>query len=210
MDSEELQQIAIAAGVISFAFLIAQVGLRGLATVPFTQLAVLFAMILSTVGLGFILHELAHKFVAQRFGAHAAFRAWPQGLVMALAFSIFGFVFAAPGAVYIYAPYLTRRQNGLISVAGPLTNVLLSLGFFVLLIFSAGASATVSTAEASFFALPLLFQMAYIGSSVNLFLAFFNMLPFFPLDGAKVLAWNKWVWAAVTIPLVFSLFLIFF
>jgi Zn-dependent protease len=43
--------------------------------------------------------------------------------------------------------------------------------------------------------------------SINLYLAFFNLLPFFVLDGAKVFAWNKLVWAALFFPLLFFIFL---
>src|SRR5574337_1995842 len=56
------------------------------------------------VGTGFLLHELAHKFTAQRYGYAADYEASPLGLVMALGLSLAtsgGFVFAAPGAVMI-------------------------------------------------------------------------------------------------------------
>jgi len=36
---------------------------------------------------------------------------------------------------------------------------------------------------------------------INLWLGAFNMIPFFILDGQKVLTWNRAVWALVTIPL---------
>jgi len=56
------------------------------------------------VGSGFLLHELAHKFTAQRYGFVADYEASPIGLLLAIGLSIFtngGFVFAAPGAVMI-------------------------------------------------------------------------------------------------------------
>jgi len=36
---------------------------------------------------------------------------------------------------------------------------------------------------------------------INLWLGAFNMIPFFILDGQKVLTWNRVIWALVTIPL---------
>jgi len=36
---------------------------------------------------------------------------------------------------------------------------------------------------------------------INLWLGAFNMIPFFILDGQKVLTWNRAIWALVTIPL---------
>jgi Zn-dependent protease len=143
-----------------------------------------FPLVFATVGLGFLLHEIAHKITAIRFGCVAVYRAWMEGLVLAVlfAFATGGrFVFAAPGAVYIFKPFLTRRENGLISVAGPAMNILLAMGF------------------ALFMLIPNT-TMQLIGAwgyTVNIFLAFFNMLPIPPLDGSKVLGWNPAVWFLV-------------
>lgn len=65
-----------------------------------------------TVGVGFVLHELAHKFVAIRYGFHAEFKMWVEGLILAVITTMFGFVFAAPGAVYIQGDYITKEENG--------------------------------------------------------------------------------------------------
>ncbi len=48
----------------------------------------------------------------------------------------------------------------------------------------------------------LFYAAGYLGSYFNFFLALFNMLPIFVLDGAKVFRWNKLLWAAVFVPLV--------
>jgi len=138
------------------------------------------------VGSGFILHELAHKYVAIHYGAKAEFRAWRMGLVLAILIPIvtFGrFLFAAPGAVYIYGKDISRKENGIISVAGPLTNIVIAIIFILF-------------AVTGFF--PKIF---FLAAFINLFLATFNLLPFFPLDGAKVLAWNPIVWAILFFPL---------
>jgi len=42
--------------------------------------------------------------------------------------------------------------------------------------------------------------------SINFYLALFNLLPVFVLDGAKVFAWNKAVWAALFFPLAYFVF----
>ncbi len=143
-------------------------------------------LILLTVGLGFILHELAHKFVAIKYGAYARYQAWTLGLLFSIimAFAV-GFVFAAPGAVYVYGNNITREQNGKISAAGPLTNLILGLVFLAI-----------------GFLIPGLKQIAVLGASVNFFLGAFNMIPIFPMDGQKVYQWNKTIWAALMIPLV--------
>ncbi len=144
------------------------------------------AISLATVGSGFVLHELSHKFVAQRYGYWAEFRMWPMGILLAIATSLVGFIFAAPGATYISGLSVSSEQNGKISLAGPITNVAVGLIFLPFLIFGFGS----------------LKLLGFIGFSVNMFLAVFNMLPFMPLDGAKVFAWSKIFWLAVFGPLV--------
>jgi len=145
-----------------------------------------FIVSLLTVGSGFVLHELSHKFTAQRFGYWAEFRMWPFGLVLALVTSLIGFIFAAPGATYISGMNISESENGKISVAGPLTNVLVGVAFLPFLLFGNG----------------FWYDLGSEGVFVNIFLALFNMLPLYPLDGAKVFAWSKARWAAVFIPLV--------
>lgn len=138
-------------------------------------------IMLVAVGTGFILHELAHKYVAIHYGAHAEFRAWRTGLLLAIALAFFaGFVFAAPGAVYVFGRNITVKQNGLISLAGPITNLLVVLLFGILsLILSPTGFLRDVFATAMF---------------VNFFLAAFNMIPVFPLDGSKIFMWNKSAW----------------
>src|SRR3989344_678639 len=86
------------------------------------------------VGLGFLLHELSHKVIAQKYGLKAEFRSFDEMLFLAVIMSFFGFVIAAPGAVMIKTIKFNEKQNGRISVAGPLTNLVLALFFFLIII----------------------------------------------------------------------------
>ena len=137
-------------------------------------------MIMIAVGLGFILHELGHKFVSMKYGYWAEFKLWPQRLILALVTSFFGFVFAAPGAVYTYAN----------SVAGPVVNIILSL-VFLLIAASIYPQAIYSETFAT------VFLVCSMGFSINSYLAVFNMIPIGNLDGSKVLRWNIGIWIVV-------------
>lgn len=139
------------------------------------------------VGGGFMLHELAHRFVAKKFKAHAYYKAWPFGLLFVLFTALLGFVFAAPGAVYIYGEHIDRKKNALISLAGPLTNVLLAFVFVILFFASASGD--------------FWWMVGKIGFQINLWLALFNLIPIPPLDGSKVFVWQPLIWACAFVPL---------
>jgi Zn-dependent protease len=172
--AKEVRDIFISMTVIAviFAYLFSGSNINALiGLIPVTFL---------TVGVGFVLHELAHKFVAIRYGFHAEFKMWIEGLILAVITTMFGFVFAAPGAVYIQGDYITKEENGKISLAGPITNIILALLFLLLM--------PISTFS------PLLKMIATFGFAVNSLFAFFNLIPISILDGTKVLKWNPIIW----------------
>ncbi len=193
IEQDEAVQIIISVAAISFAFSLVFAGLGGMLDYP-KEFMVFTILSLVTVGSGFILHEMAHKLVAIYYGARAAFRMWTQGLVFMLVTSAFGVLFAAPGAVYIYSSRITPRQNGIISVVGPMVNLVL-VGFFMAL-----AVLTPVVMYLSFIPGPL--NVWAFGAKLNLILALFNMIPAFPLDGSKVFGWSKAMWGAGTLLLL--------
>lgn len=133
---------------------------------------------LVVVATGFLLHELGHKIVAQRYKYFAEFRSFDEMLFLAVIMSFFGFVFAAPGAVMIGARSIRTDHNGHISLAGPLINVGLAIVFMVIFYISGGFVHTI----------------ARYGMSINAWLALFNLIPVWQFDGAKIWRWNKLVW----------------
>ena len=84
--------------------------------------------------MAFLLHELGHKLVAQKYGCQAEFRSFDQMLILAVIMSFFGFILAAPGAVLIQGR-VSRKQNGIISATGPGVNLSLAVMFFIALLF---------------------------------------------------------------------------
>ena len=104
-------------------FTIGEKGLTDI-TFPVFMASIMFAGI--TAGVGFLSHELCHKWAASRFGVHSEFRSNDTMLVISIVIAFLGVIFAAPGAVQIYHP-ITKKENGIISAAGPLANILLTL-----------------------------------------------------------------------------------
>ena len=178
---KEVRDILIAWVALAAAFTIAYSGgISGGVSLIAGGFPYLFVVAFIAVGSGFVLHELMHKFTAERYGYWAEFRMWVMGIVLALITSTLGFIFAAPGATYIQGNNVSDRQNGIISVAGPATNVCLAILF--LLVGNVGITNG------------LVDDISFVGYNVNLFLALFNLLPVMPLDGAKVFRWNKVIW----------------
>lgn len=151
-----------------------------------------------TVGIGFLLHELGHKYVAQKYGCFAEFRSFDMMLVVAIAMSFVGFIFAAPGAVMI-SGHVDRARNGRISLAGPLMSLSLACLFILILwlqVFDFKMVLSIlKTTQTS--TLPWSHMVSYIGAKINAFIALFNLLPIAILDGKKIYQWNKAIYFAM-------------
>ena len=189
---KEIIHILIAMGVLTIAFSFAMTPggairnpIVALNTIPLAFLAIVTA---------FFCHEIAHKYMGQKYGYWSEFRMYPQGLLFALFLGVFlGVVFAAPGAVQIFGSP-NREQSGKISAAGPTMNIIIASILFPVSIFGSG----------------VIGQIAFFVAYINAFLALFNLLPFGPLDGAKIFYWKKEIWIGlfiVGISLLAGLFL---
>jgi Zn-dependent protease len=195
MELREARDLIISALVIAFAF--SYEGFDKINLIPLN-----FAIAIFAVALGFILHELSHRFVAKNHKCHAEYKMWKEGLILAVALVILtngAFTFAAPGAVMITPlidlwgdrSKITKKDIGLISISGPLMNLLLA-GIFIALDLL----------------IPSLSFVFSLGARVNIWLGFFNMLPIPPLDGSKIMFWSKKIWAILLI--VFAVMLLFY
>ena len=158
-----------------------------------TTLPLAFAAVMT----GFLLHELAHKWMAQQYGCWAEYRGNKNGLYFALAMSAFGFLLAAPGAVMV-SGRITERQNGIIAAVGPLTNIAIAIVALPIYIFTAGLDWPIS----------LLGELARFIIVINLILGGFNMIPVQPLDGSKVIMWSKPAYLGI-IAAIFTLAMVY-
>ncbi|MDR2873964.1 MAG: site-2 protease family protein [Methanobrevibacter sp.] len=181
---DELIDIILSFFVISIAFSILY------SRTDISQAINIVPIVMVGAGLGFIFHELAHKFVAIHYNYQAEFKKWMPGLIFSLISPFLGFMFAAPGAVYIYGNQITDRVNGIISVAGPITNIVLSIGFLLSAAYAIANPQSIGENQ-------MILSMFILGFSVNAMLALFNLIPFSILDGAKVFRWDPIIWLIV-------------
>jgi Zn-dependent protease len=183
---QEKQHLLLAIGALTLAFTLFWTRFT-IFDIGIITLLFVVAIAFTAVVTGFLLHEIGHKIVAQRYGCWAEFRAWPMGLLLAVASGFMGFLFAAPGAVYIRG-YLTEKQNGIVSAAGPGTNIVVASALIPVLIFVIDPSSLIG-------------QLVWMICYLNVFLGGFNMIPFPPLDGSKIIKWNPVIWVALLVVL---------
>jgi Zn-dependent protease len=141
-----------------------------------------------TLIIAFTLHEFAHAFVAYKFGDETAKRQGRLTLnpmqhldpIGTLLIFIAGFGWARPVPVNRFFFKNPRLAGILVSVAGPISNLLLaSIGYIIwYLLLAAGIAEQLPTALPDFL---------NIFIELNLILFLFNLLPFPPLDGYRVL-----------------------
>jgi Zn-dependent protease len=136
------------------------------------------ALVASLLFFGCILaHEFAHSLVAMRFGLR----------VRSITLFLFG------GVSNIEQEPTSAKAEFWTAVVGPLTSILLGVGFTVLAgVISAvelRGVETVQTAIAQLGPVPTL--LAWLGP-INLVIGIFNLIPAFPLDGGRVLRAIFW------------------
>jgi Zn-dependent protease/predicted transcriptional regulator len=142
--------------------------------------------------LSILLHELAHSFVAIKYGIK----------VTSIRLLIFG------GLAQVASEPKNGRQEFLIALAGPATSML--LGILMLVVYTYFYITNIANPAAA---------IAWILAWGNIILAIFNMIPGFPLDGGRILRaflWDRWDDMARATKVVsklgnaFALFLIIF
>jgi len=190
--SYEKEQLRESIGILTIAFALAlSDGLKIVINDPQILLRTL-PLAFAAVITGFLLHELAHKWMAEQYGCWAEYRGNKNGLYFALAMSaLLGWLLAAPGAVMV-SGRVTDRQNGIIAAVGPITNIVIALVFLPVFILTNSMDGQIS----------ILNELARFIVIINLILAGFNMIPFQPLDGSKVIVWNKAAYFGIILAIV--------
>jgi Zn-dependent protease len=198
----EITHLLISIGVLTIAFSFALTKLMQNNMFLVTNIdALLYLIPLCFFGVvtAFFFHEISHKFMAQKHGLWAEYRMFPQGLILALIIGFFSpLVFAAPGAVMFRGGSRTF-ETGQIAVAGPLANILIALIMLPIYLYVV-------------FEESILAQIVGFICLINAVLAAFNLLPFGPLDGIKVIRWNATVWIilfSIAIAMMMIIFLRF-
>ena len=178
----ELRHIVLAMAVLTVAF-----SFTASPVYRFNLHAFLIWLPISFLGIltAFFVHEIAHKFVAQKYGLWSEFRMYPLGLLLSLLLGVFtGYVFAAPGAV-MFRGETRSFERGHIAAAGPLANIVTAVVTYPL---------SVWFVDASYAGFSLGGIIVFV-CLVNAFLATFNLIPIGPLDGRKIILWNSLVWS---------------
>jgi Zn-dependent protease len=150
-----------------------------------------------------MIHECAHGLVALLFGDDTAKREGrlslniikhvdPFGTIILPLILIAFYMITGSGIIFGWAKPVPVRINNLrnpardytfVSLAGPLSNILLAFAFALILPFS------MMIFKEPGILLSLAILICFFGVKINIILAMFNLLPIPPLDGSHVMAY---------------------
>jgi len=152
----------------------------------------MYLLLAVVASIAVIPHEYAHKLVAIKMGCISRYVLDPVGLIITLISAIpyIPFKIIAPGYTLVsiirYDPHYVKRLNGIVSFAGPLTNVFISALSLSILVFLHRFNVSIIN--------PYILVFLKLNAYWNSWVALFNLLPIPPLDGSKVITWKPHLW----------------
>lgn len=141
-----------------------------------------------------VVPKLSQYLFARRYAITSTFRLWWTGIlfmflssVVIQAFLGITFVYGQPLKSLMDRPDATdTKRYAFVSLFGIVSGLLVTFSFFCLY----------------FFSVDRVFQyIAITGFEMGILTAVITLLPFPPMDGERIKNWNRWVWAALFIPL---------
>ena len=164
----------------------------------FNQIFYNIPIVMIGIALGFICRELICKKAAMKFNYWSEYKIFTPGIILAFLTSFKGFMFTAPGSVYIYGN-ANDRENGLICLSGIVVHILFSIVFLGLAILMQSPEIGNSWFN------DLLFAIFSMGFLTNGYLAFFGLFPIGSIYGAAIYNWNRILWFII---IAFALFIV--
>jgi Zn-dependent protease len=175
LNSMELAFAVLASFVFGFAYLFA-------ARAPL-DLADIF-IYLRAGGIALVAHDLGHRIVAARYQLKTEYQFWGYGMLVILITSwLFGAVFAQPARTIIEGD--DKKAPAFAFFIGPIVSLGLAFVFVVLVPFG-GALSTIG-------------GLGFTMDPVN---GLYMLMPFYPMDGKRVVEWGWKYWGIIFIPLL--------
>lgn len=185
-----------------------------------------FLLSIPIVLLSLSVHETAHGYMAYRLGDPTARNLGRLTLNPAkhidpigfICMALFGFGWAKPVPINTRYFKKPKRDMALTGLAGPVSNLLLAFVFAVLLRIELTIYSSVALTSAASEVFFWLYQFLYLGISLNITLAVFNLIPVPPLDGSriflvllptelyfKIMKYERYIYFALLFALLFGL-----
>jgi Zn-dependent protease len=164
--------------------------INGISTGSIEDIITYSALIVVILLIAFPLHELAHAVTADRLGDNTPRLAGRMtlnpfkhlSLIGSVLFLVAGFGFATTPVNPANFRGDWRLKHALVAVAGPIMNIVIA-GVFALIF---RVLTTVADADSGMLLTAARF-VCVLAVQINLFLAFFNLIPIPPLDGSTIM-----------------------